>query len=70
MCPNHNDHEWRIIKNERPDEFAKAVEIERQIQAVDPDAWLHKSCVPLDQVDFTQPADLFSRPCDSGVCFV
>lgn len=70
MCPNHSDHEWRLIKSERPDEFQKAVEIERKIQAVDPDAWLHRSCVPLDQVDFSQPEDLFSRACDSGVCFV
>lgn len=70
MCPNHSPHEWRLMKAERPDEFQKAVELEREIHAVDPDAWLHRSCVPLDQVDFSQPEDLFSRPCDSGMCFV
>lgn len=70
MCPNHSDHEWRKLIAERPDEFQKAVEIEREIHKVDPDAWLHRSCVPLDQVDFSQPEDLFSRPCDSGLCFV
>jgi hypothetical protein len=69
-CPNHSDHEWRKMKSERPDEFQKAVDLEREIQKRDPDAWLHKSCKPLDQVDFTQPEDLFSRPCDSGMCFV
>lgn len=67
MCPNQGDHEWRSLP---PDEFKKAVELEREIHKVDPDAWLHRSCVPLDQVDFSQPEDLFSRPCDSGMCFV
>lgn len=70
MCPNHGDHEWRLIKTQRPDEFQKAVELEREIHKVDPDAWLHRSCVPLDEVDFSQPEDLFSRACDSGMCFV
>lgn len=70
MCPNHRDHEWRKLKKERPDEFQKAVEIEREIQRTDPNAWLHRSCIPLDQVDFSEEEDLFSRPCDSGQCFV
>jgi hypothetical protein len=66
-CPNQGDSEWRTLS---PEEFQKAVQIERDIQKVDPHAWLHRSCVPLDQVDFSQPEDLFSRPCDSGVCFI
>ena len=70
ICPNHGDHEWREMKEKRPDEFTLAVQVERDIQKKDPDAWLHRSCVPLDQVDFTQHADLFSRPCDSGACFI
>jgi hypothetical protein len=70
MCPNHSDHEWRKLIKERPDEFAKAVAIEKEIQKTDPCAWLHRSCIPLDQVDFSQPEDLFTRPCDSGMCFV
>ena len=70
MCPNHSDHEWRKLIAERPDEFQKAVGLEREIHKLDPDAWLHRSCVPLDQVDFSQPEELFSRPCDSGMCFV
>lgn len=70
MCPNKSDNEWRLQRDERPDEFAKAIALEKQIHKRDPDAWLHKSCKPLDQVDFSQPDDLFSRPCDSGMCFV
>ena len=70
MCPNKSDNEWRLLRDTRPDEFEKAVLIERGIHTRDPEAWLHKSCVPLDKVDFTKPDDLFSRPCDSGQCFV
>lgn len=70
MCPNQSDAEWRDLKENSPDEFRKAVEMEREIQKRDPFAWFHSSCVPLDQVDFTQPEDLFSRSCDSGACFI
>lgn len=67
MCPNMADSEWRALSKE---EFSKAVELQKEIQKHDPCAWLHKSCLPLDQVDFSQPDDLFTRPCDSGQCFV
>lgn len=67
ICPNQLDSEWRELPKS---EFQEAVELEREIHKVDPDAWLHRSCIPLDQVDFSQPEDLFSRPCDSGMCFV
>lgn len=70
MCPNKSDSEWRMLRDERPDEFAKAVALEKEIHQKDPDAWLHGSCKPLDQVNFNKPDDLFSRPCDSGQCFV
>lgn len=67
MCPNQNDSEWREMPN---DEFKMAVEFEHEIQKRDPDVWLHRSCKPLDQVDFSQPEDLFNRPCETGICFV
>lgn len=70
MCPNKSDHEWRMEKEDRPDEFEKAVKLEKELQEQDPDAWLHGSCKPLSEVDFTKPDDLFTRPCDSGLCFV
>jgi hypothetical protein len=71
MCPNHTDHEWRDQKNNEPKEFAKSVALEREIQERYPNAFLHKSCVPLDQVDFTEEDDLFNGSrCNSGACFV
>lgn len=70
MCPNRGDFEWRKMIQERPEEFQKACDFEKEIQKTDPDAWLHKSCKPLSEVDFSQPEDLFTRPCNSGMCFV
>jgi hypothetical protein len=66
MCPNQLDDEWNAAT---PEELRLAAELERQIQAVDPFFWLHKSCTPIDQVDFTKEPDLFERACNSGGCF-
>jgi len=70
MCPNMADDEWRDIS---PDELAQAAELERELQKHDPHFWLHKSCQPIETIDFTKPDDqpeLFERACSSGVCFV
>lgn len=60
-CPFHDDEEWRRLKNEDPVHFAKAVEFDktyRRLQNENPgglriEVYLHKSCKPLDQVDFS-----------------
>ena len=69
-CPNQSDGEWRDLKKNHPDEFAAACALEIEVQKVDPFAWFHVSCVPLSEVDFTAPDDLFAdRACSSGGCF-
>lgn len=70
MCPNQGNAEWRDLKTNWPEEFRKAVKLEQEIQKDDPFAFLHKSCVPLDKVDFTEEPSLFGAACDSGGCFV
>lgn len=70
MCPNQGDHEWRDLKLNHPDEFEAACKLEDEVREVDSFAWFHKSCIPLREVDFTEEEGLFSRACDSGVCFV
>lgn len=70
MCPNHSDSEWRELKEKWPVEFAAAVELETHLRRSDDDLWFHRSCVPLGEVDFSEPEDLFSRACDSGACFI
>jgi hypothetical protein len=72
MCPNQNDDEWRELKETSPLEFKEAVAVDAEIRQRDPHAWLHRSCVPLADVDFSKEKepDLFNRPCDSGTCFL
>jgi hypothetical protein len=69
MCPNHTEVEWRNLKINHPDEFQRAVELEREVQIKEPGSFFHVSCIPLDEVDFGNEGDLF-RSCDSGMCFV
>lgn len=70
-CPNKTDEEWQDGKDNEPEEFAAACALEKEVQLIDPNAWFHKSCIPLGEVDFTKPqeSDLFERACSSGGCF-
>ncbi|HLE04793.1 MAG TPA: hypothetical protein VI729_09335 [Anaerolineales bacterium] len=60
-CPNHTDAEWRRLKIDSPEEFAQAVEFERvhgsSRGAQREQAFLHRSCVPLNQVDLSTAED-------------
>lgn len=84
-CPYHSDVYWLEMKNNRPDEWADAVEYDRQIRTglrgVMQEAYLHRSLVPLDEADLrsaTQKAidagqltllDDFEAECE-GMCGV
>lgn len=71
MCSNMGDVEWRDLHDNWPEDFQKAVLLEREVRLVDPHVFLHKSGVPLDQVDWTLPPSLFDvGGCESGYCFV
>ncbi len=64
-CPHRQDEEWRSLP---PEELAKAVALEEEIRAKDPDVFLHPSRKPLSEVDLTDSqADLFAE-CD-GFCW-
>lgn len=65
MCPNMNDKEWLELTKA---EMKKAVALDKAIRQKDPNVFLHRSCVPLDQVKF-DPRRESPEPCDSGVCF-
>jgi hypothetical protein len=69
MCPNQTDSEWENLRNHYPEDFAKAVAFEKEFQLLDPEAWLHKSCKPLDTVKTSEGPTLWDG-CDSGVCFL
>ena len=52
MCPNQTDSEWLDIKEQFPEDWQRAVMIEQDMRQIKPDIFLHKSCVPLDEVKF------------------
>lgn len=80
-CPYHNNHEWRRLRDEEPEEFAKAVEFERQLQETKSASenfktvpFLHRSLVPLSEVDLSTDEErgqlnLFNSEC-LGMCGV
>jgi len=79
-CPYHSDTEWRRLRDSEPDEFAKAVQLDRDFRdhinelGWKDKAYLHRSLVPLDQVDFSTDEDhgqqvMFGNECE-GMCGV
>jgi hypothetical protein len=79
-CPFHDRAMWRQMKDNHPDEFADAVEVDHAIRHL-PNiqasaAYLHRDLVPLDQVDLSTPEDRgqqslwgFDNECE-GACGV
>lgn len=80
-CPFHSDDEWRRLKTQDPEHFQKAVEFDRtyrRLQNENPgglriEVYLHGSCKPLDEVDFSNEEDKgqlgfdFQSECE-GMC--
>ncbi len=60
-CPYHGNEFWRQLRDHSPEEWQDAVEFDRQIRTglkgVLQDAYVHRSLVPLDQVDLSTPED-------------
>src|SRR5690606_6090278 len=75
-CPFHDDATWRWMRENRPDEWREAVEFDRAIRSGLPgvlsEAYVHRSLVPLDEVDLYANVvegqlDLFAMECE-GYC--
>ena len=85
ICPFHNDRYWRDMKDNHPCDWGHVVEFDdflrsenekvgRMQATAKGELYLHRQCVPLDQVDLSTPQDhgqleMFDE-CDSGYCFV
>jgi hypothetical protein len=78
FCPYHDDLLWRDMKNNDPESFADAVEIDRIIRngvrGTTQKLYLHKSLKPLEDVDFRTAEDagqlsMFGNECE-GMCGV
>lgn len=77
-CPFHGDAHWRAMKLDRPQEFADAVDVDRRIRhmpGMRHETYLHRSLLPLDQVDLRDAEDRgqlaleFDAECE-GMCGV
>ena len=76
-CPYHNDSMWKNLKEKDPQSFQDAVFIDRALRdvpairnMVNGTAYLHKSRIPLSEVDFsyvTDYDDLMLEECE-GLC--
>jgi hypothetical protein len=80
FCPFHSLDEWRRLKRDEPDLFAKSVELEQLIRRRQTDqgkrpVWLTRYAQPLDEVVSDQlvmgldDPGTADAPCDSGHCF-
>lgn len=79
FCPYHNDKEWKLLKDQEPLEFQKAVEYEGKLQVTMAQVtgfrgkpFLHRSCQPLESVNFNpdrSQLDMFNNECE-GMCGV
>ncbi len=84
FCPFHSDEEWLRMRREDPEAWADAVAFDHEIRAASAALmadgtklkgrqvglpYLHRSCVPLDQVVFRGDPGSWSEEC-RGVCGV
>jgi hypothetical protein len=77
-CPFHSDDHWRRMRDRDPEAWADAVSVDASIRTgfrgIRGDVYLHRSAVPLDQVDLSTDADrgqldLWPNECE-GLCGV
>lgn len=76
MCPLRNNEEWKYLKENDRDGWNKAIDMDKYIREVfdegTEELYLHRSRVPLDQVDLDNSngqMELFPSSCSSGHCF-
>lgn len=79
FCPYHSDAMWRDIQRNDPESWADAVDLDRRIRngkhhLLKGVPFLHSSCRPLEEVDFSNAEDrgqlsLFDNECE-GMCGV
>jgi hypothetical protein len=79
FCPFHSDDEWIRLRDHEPDEFARAVRFEKDLQSAKVASdnfssipYLHRACLPLDKVDLMASkaagqVDLWGNECE-GFC--
>jgi hypothetical protein len=75
FCPYQDDKGWLFLKNVYPKDFSQAVEVDKKIRdsskrGVKEPIFLHRSCIPVSEIDFENlQGDLFDDEC-SGNCMI
>ena len=78
FCPYHSDDFYRWLKEEHPEDFEKACLFDEAVRSkegryrgsVDSDPYIHRSLMPLREVDFTDnQLSLWTEECE-GYCGV
>jgi hypothetical protein len=63
FCPYRRDDEWRLLRDESPQDWQDAVKMDKAIRSgwpgMEGHAWLHRDRVPLDSADMERVPDLF-----------
>ncbi|MFN7140240.1 MAG: glycoside hydrolase domain-containing protein, partial [Limisphaerales bacterium] len=68
MCPHRRNYEWRTLKETQPEEWNKAVAMDRELN--EQGYFLHDSRKPLDQVDISKGNKPTQPDCGLGICFI
>lgn len=75
-CPYRQNSQWRDLRDNYPEDWCKAIELDVNIRQRDPDVFLHRSGVPLSEAELgssdAPELALFGDidGCDSGFCMV
>jgi hypothetical protein len=71
FCPYHGNEQWRDIKENDPQGWGLAVQVDKAIRLHGVDQFAHRDLVPLDQVDLSKSSqvDMFNEECE-GMCGV
>jgi len=72
MCPNKQDDEWAYIRDNYPELWAQACEIDQETRENDErgGVWLHRARVPLSVALDRDAASESDPRCETGMCFV
>ena len=71
-CPYRGDAQWRELRDEWPEDWARAVSLEAGLRRRDAGVFLHRSGVALGEADLgerDEPGQPGEVPCTSGQCW-